>query len=149
MKKLFVFALFLTVFCTANAGKVYKWVDENGQIHYSSNKPDDQNVKTVKIRKAPKVVAKKAAEEDVEVTPEAEEPVDPEAEKEAKAQMAKVDAANRKKQCETARKNLNALNSSTRVAQVDEETGARTMMTDAQRIKAFQQANKAVRDNCN
>lgn len=149
MTKLFVFALFLTVICTADAGKVYKWVDENGQIHYSSTKPSDENAQTVKIRKAPKVVAKKEMEEEPEEPAEAEEPVDPEAEKAAKNQMAKADAANRKKQCEAARKNLNALNSSTRVATVDEKTGARIMMTDAQRIKAFQQANKAVKDNCN
>ena len=149
MNKLFILALIVCGVSAVNAEKVYKWVDEDGQIHYSSQKPDDPNAETVKLRKAPKVVAKKEVEEEVKAETEAEEPVDPKAEKEAKKQMAKADAANRKKQCAAARKNLNALNTSTRVATVDEKTGARSMMSDEQRVKAFQQANKAIKEFCN
>lgn len=151
MKKMLIIALVFAGFSVVNAEKVYKWVDENGQIHYSNQKPDTENVETVKLKKAPKIVKKETEETNTEVAnvTAAEEPVDPEAEKEAKKQMAKADAANRKKQCDAARKNLNALNTSTRVAQVDEATGTRTIMTDEQRVKAFQQANKAIKDFCN
>jgi hypothetical protein len=34
---------------TAHAGAVYKWVDEDGQVHYSS-KPKSKNAKEVKIK---------------------------------------------------------------------------------------------------
>lgn len=152
MKKLIILALILLGGTAVNAEKVYKWVDKDGQIHYSNQKPPGEDVETVKIKKAPKVVTKENTEdaEEAQADPEtAEEPVDPKAEKEAKEQMAKADAINRKKQCDAARKNLNALNTSTRVATVDEATGARTLMTDEQRVKAFQQANKAIKDFCN
>ncbi len=134
----------------AFAGKVYKWVDENGQTHYSSQKPPGQTAETVKIRKSPKVTQKVEPEKEAHQSDApTKEPSDPKAEKEAREQMAKADAANRKKQCETARKNLAALNRSTRIARVDEETGQRTVMTDDERIKAFQQANQAIKENCN
>lgn len=151
MNKLLTLTLLMSIGSVVNAAKVYKWVDENGQIHYSSNKPVNQEAETVKLKKGPKIVPKKEVE--TEAVPgkqgeEIEEPVDPKAEKEAKKQMAKADAANRQKQCDAARKNLAALNASTRVATIDPDTGVRTYMTDDQRVKGFQQANKAIRDNC-
>lgn len=42
-------AIFLST-STAYAEKVYKWVDEAGNIHYSDIKPNAENVEKVKVR---------------------------------------------------------------------------------------------------
>ncbi|MGD8380448.1 MAG: DUF4124 domain-containing protein [Gammaproteobacteria bacterium] len=34
---------------TASAGTVYKWVDQNGQVHYSEHKPDKGNAQAVHV----------------------------------------------------------------------------------------------------
>jgi hypothetical protein len=132
------------------AEKIYKWVDENGQIHYSSQKPPDQEVETVKVRKGPRVTPPPAAEE----TPaDPNEPVDPEAdaeaEAEARAQLAQADAVNRQRLCDQARQNLAALNATVRVQRIDEKTGETVRMTDDQRVAAMQRANQAIREYCN
>lgn len=148
MNKMITLLVLMVVLGSAQAGKVYKWVDENGQVHYSSQKPPGQDAETVKIRKGPKVQppAEEASTETTEATDE--EAVDEDVAKEAAKQKAQADAALRKKQCEAARKNLAALNRSTRVVQVDEASGKRSVMTDDQRIKAFEMANQSIKDNC-
>lgn len=35
----------------ASAAKVYKWVDDEGNVHYGSNPPEDSNYKTLKTYK--------------------------------------------------------------------------------------------------
>lgn len=53
LSKAFISVFFLSVFTlffnTAHAASVYKWVDEDGQVHYSS-KPKNKNAKEVKIK---------------------------------------------------------------------------------------------------
>lgn len=151
MNKKWLSLMLLLATFMVSAGKIYKWVDENGQVHYSSQKPVGQEeVETVKVRKGPKIQPKaEPAEEAAAPAEPAEGEVDPEVAKEAAKQKAKVDAELKQKQCAAARKNLAALNASTRVMQVDEATGERSMMTDDQRAKAFAQANQAIKDNCN
>lgn len=136
------------------AGKIYKWVDENGQIHYSSQKPAGEEVETVKVRKGPKVAPPaEAASTDPNQPVDPNEPVDPEADAEAeaaaRAQLARADAANRKRMCEQARQNLAALNASVRVQRVDEATGQAVRMTDDQRVTAMKNANQAISEYCN
>lgn len=148
-------ALFsLLVFATAlQAEKIYKWVDENGQIHYSSKKPPGQEVETVKVRKGPKVAPAPEAQTPVDpnepVDPNADPQADAEAEAEARAQLAQADAVNRQRLCDQARQNLAALNASVRVQRIDEQTGETVRMTDEQRVSAMQRANQAIREYCN
>ena len=86
----------------AMAEKIYKWVDENGQIHYSSQKPVGQDAETVKVKKAPKVAPAKNNEEDennADANAAADETAeeDPEADAAARAALAKADAVNNQK----------------------------------------------------
>ena len=48
MKKLFLISAFILLSTTANA-KIYKWVDENGSVHFS-DKPYSQEAKEVKVQ---------------------------------------------------------------------------------------------------
>ncbi len=132
-----------------HADKIYKWVDENGQIHYSSQKPRGQQVETVKVQKGPKVSEVVAETSDSDE--ENDDPVnssDSEADAAAKAQLAKADAVNMRKMCEQARKNIAALNATVRVVQIDEKTGETIRMTDNQRLEAMKTAQQGVREFC-
>ena len=52
----------LIIMSTANAGqKFYKWTDENGNIHYSSEKPEDKQTDEVKVSTSQPKKSNKAA----------------------------------------------------------------------------------------
>ncbi len=126
------------------AEKIYKWVDENGQIHYSSTKPEGQEAETVKVRKGPKVPPKPASEVAAD---DDKLPIDPDVAAAAKQQLAAADQANRSRQCEVARKNVAALNASVRVQRTN-ENGEKVRLTDEQRLDALQTAQQAIREFC-
>jgi hypothetical protein len=132
------------------AEKIYKWVDENGQIHYAAQKPAGQEAETVKLRKAPKA-APKAETEATNPAPDAADDstaeVDAEAEAAAKARLAAADKINNKKQCDLARKNYAALNASVRVSRTNEQ-GETVRMTDDERVKAMQAAQQGIKKYC-
>jgi len=49
MKKILLLITFLCVYCLAE-GKIYKWTDENGSIHYSENKPENKISSEIKVK---------------------------------------------------------------------------------------------------
>ncbi|TDR20836.1 DUF4124 domain-containing protein [Marinicella litoralis] len=146
MKRTAVTLLLLVVSGLVLAEKIYKWVDENGQIHYSSQKPVGQKAETMKVRNQPKVNAQ-TNESAVEST-EAAESTETDADAAAKAQLAKADAASMVRLCEQSRKNLAALNATVRVVQVDEKTGQTVRMNDDQRLQAMKTAQQGIREYC-
>ena len=138
------------------AEKVYKWVDEKGQIHYSSKKPVDQEAETIKLKKAPKAPVKNVDEaaDQAEKTDEenkdadnAEADADAEAKAEAAAKLAEADKINNKKQCDLARKNIAALNATVRVSRTNAQ-GETVRMTDDERVSALQIAQQATKQYC-
>ncbi|MGJ8663765.1 MAG: DUF4124 domain-containing protein, partial [Marinicella sp.] len=138
------------------AEKIYKWVDENGQIHYSSSKPVDHEAETVKVRKGPKIVPKPESEstENTESTTNGEETTDPEdaevdeaAEAEARKQLAAADRINNKKQCDLAQSNLNALNATVKITRKNEQ-GEMVRMSDDERVAAMKTAQQGVKQYC-
>lgn len=153
MKRQLIILTAVLAFGTVNAQKIYKWTDENGNVHYSSTKPANDNVETIKlkppkVRKKPKQADLKSAESKAdEAKDKQEKQPSPKEERQANRQKAAVDAKEQQRECNMARKNLNALSSSTRVATTD-ENGARRMLTDQERVNAFEKANQAIKQNC-
>ncbi len=154
MSKLITMAFILVISSPVWAEKIYKWVDENGQIHYSSQKPENQTAETVKIRKGPKVTPQPVAEQASEGEPAvAEELSDEEIEEEAAAeeaarkQLAEADRVNNRKQCELARSNYDALNATTRVTRRD-ANGQVVRMTDEERVNALKNARLGIQRFC-
>lgn len=149
MKYFAILVMLFVMVADLHGKKIYKWVDENGQIHYSSQKPPGQVVETVKVKKGPKVSppaegkpTDQADNENAAVTE------DSEADTLAREQLAKADAENKKKMCEQARRNIDALNASVRVVQKDEKTGENVRMSDEQRVQALKRAQQAVKEYC-
>ena len=154
MFKSFTLTILLLFTSLAWAEKIYKWVDENGQIHYSSQKPPNQAVETVKVRKGPKVPPPAAAAPDAEaeVPTVAEQLAEQDAqdaadEAAAREQLAAADRVNRRKQCELARQNLAALNATVRVTRKNAQ-GEVVRMTDEERVNALKNAQQAIRQYC-
>ena len=140
------------------AEKIYKWVDEKGQIHYASQKPAGQEAETVKLKKGPKAAPKAvtdAASQTEEAEGEGADAANSEAETEAeaaakaaaKAKLAEADKFNNKKQCDLARKNYAALNATVRVSRTNEK-GESVRMTDDERVNAMQTAQQAIKQYC-
>lgn len=153
MSRILITMLLVMFVGQSMATKVYKWVDENGQIHYSSQKPVNQKVETVKLRKAPKVTAASEqadTEEDTETaTDEATtDDVEDAAEAAAREQLAAADRVNRQKQCELAKNNYAALNRTIRVVKTN-ENGETVRMTDDERVKALATAQRGIDQYCN
>jgi len=139
--------ILLSISGLALAEKIYKWVDENGQIHYSSQKPTGQQAELVKVKQGPKV--SQDTSQDTQSSQKSEDDeADSDADAAAKAQLAKTEAANRRKLCEQARKNVAALNATVRVTQVDEKTGETFRMNDEQRLQAMKTAQQGVKEYC-
>ncbi len=146
MKKISIALILLSIGGFALAEKIYKWVDEDGQIHYSSQKPTGQQVETVKVKKGPKVSAK--TNENVNPTQNAVENNADVADAAAKAQLAKTDEANKRKLCEQSRSNVAALNATVRVARIDEKTGETVRMNDEQRLASMKAALEGIKEYC-
>lgn len=150
-------ATFLTLFAAAMlalpaAAEMYRWVDENGRVHYSDQPPPA----TVKQQKQMKQRVRPAGP-----TPNAEQApsyVDKEAdfrkrqveqaEKQAADQKAQQAAAEKQQNCQRARQHLATLQSGSRIARANPQ-GEREYLDDAQIAQEIQEAQQAIAQWCN
>lgn len=156
MYRILIMAMIVMISSQVSAEKIYKWVDEKGQIHYSSTKPVDQQVETVKVKKGPKIKPQAQSTEtdpgtDTMNNPEgdaaADAEVDAAAEEAARKQLAAADIINNKKQCDLARSNLDALNATVKIARKNEQ-GELVRMTDDERVNAMKTAQQGIKQYC-
>lgn len=127
-------ALLLTWGFAASASEVYRWTDERGVVHYSDTPPEDDkfervNVRTGTTRSTPEPEPEAAAE----TTPPA-------------AQASVEDAATRARHCDTARRNLIALNSSLDVT--GEFEGESRLLTAEERQDQIERNQRLVDRYC-
>jgi len=149
MNKLAVILSMLVLSGLVCADKIYKWVDQDGNIHYSAQKPPGQEAQTVKVSKAPKSSSSKNRTDETNDASKIDDKEEQELDAAAKQQLAKADAVNRKKACEDARKNLAALNATINIHRVDEKTGKQVRLTDDQRLAAMKAAQQNIKEYCN
>ncbi len=143
--------LLLSISLTAHAG-IKKWVDADGNVHYSDSAPGD-NTQTQSVQN---VAGKDQANAPSGYTPKSS------AEREAemkKAKKLKQDAADKqaeqdaqtaakKQNCENARQNARTLEEAPRVTTYD-ANGERTIMDDSERARKLEEARRAISENCN
>lgn len=142
--------LLLGIFMTGAvaATKVYKWVDKDGNIHYSEQKPVNQEADTLRIKEhkpAPPAAETQQAQDDSE-TVDDEQAAQQRAE--AEQSLAAADRVNQQKLCQQAKANRDALNASVRVSRIDPETGEQVRMSDDERVKALQKAQQTIKKYC-
>jgi hypothetical protein len=150
MKRAVLFALAVVLTSTASA-EMYRWVDAQGQVHYSDTPPPAgaKSEKTLPTAPASPTSAgappaqKSWQEKDAEFRQRQTD----EAAAQAKKQKEQADEQDRKRNCELARRNLETLQSGQRVWTTD-SSGQAGIMDDAGRAKATAEAQKAVDSWC-
>jgi hypothetical protein len=146
-----VLALGAILATQAAEARIYKWVDETGQVHYGEQ-PESQDAEQMKLRirePAPRAAAgtandgSKPATDPNAAEPNAAEPkaAQPEAKPEGPS------PAEQRRRCAEAKDRLASIMTRPRLKGVDEK-GNVYALTDKERDQRIAQYRKQVRDNC-
>ena len=155
MKMFFTLVLFILLLTThaAFAGKVYKWVDKNGDVHYGAQPPAENaqelNIKIKPASSASETEADSAGTGNDDENGEkakANEAVKVHNEKEL-AEVEKKNTEIRKKNCGISKKRLAAINAGGRLYEVNEK-GERSYWNDATRQAKMAEAQAQVDEWC-
>lgn len=144
------FAAFAIAVSTgAVADEIYKWTDENGDVHYEdrpSGEPSEQRLQFSYNRtNAETVQGRIDHQQDVANTRrEAKEEA---AAAERTAEEERAAAEQRLAQCQTYRANLKTMLEARRVYHED-ESGERNYLNDAQRAEARSKAENLIKETC-
>jgi len=131
--------------------QLYKWVDEQGKVHYS-DQPPSGNAKSESTLNIPTQPGAASSPDSSKSWQEKELDFQKRktsaAEAEAKKQKAEQEAKTKRENCEKAKNQLSQLESIAPVYTYDEKVG-RTYLNEAQRAEAIAQARKSVAEWCN
>jgi hypothetical protein len=126
--------------------EVYKWTDDQGQVHYTQSPPAGGGTADV-IKPPPKVDTEGALKKLEDQKKQAETQRESQlkaAEEKKKTEQA---AAGREKQCEEARSRLAGLTNAPRIYKFDPQ-GNRQWMDDAERQSAIAETQKNITEFC-
>lgn len=127
------------------AGGIYKWVDEDGTVHYGQSPPPDQQAETVK---PPPPVDTEGAQKELQEQREKLRKMDEQrAERKKTAAEEEKEAAASKERCEAAKKVLEQMRTQNRL-QVTNEQGERSYLTPEQMAEREKKAQQMVEKNC-
>lgn len=148
---LLIAGFLLTTPCTGAAGDVYRWVDEDGMVHYGDRPPEQPGVETVKINKDPSADAPGSAESPY-TTDESgkKEPSFAEQQRkqrEVNRKDARIARAELDEACAQRRKVVAELEPARRVLYKSDD-GEVVRMDDNVRLGYLAEANKYLADNC-
>jgi hypothetical protein len=143
-------ALLLILTPGAFAGKVYKWVDKDGNVHYGADKPPTAAQElNIKVRPAHPAASNSSTASESETDnkgEDAEKTVNVKNKKEL-AEVEKKNAEIRKKNCSIAKKRLAAIKVGGRLYEVNEK-GERNYWDDATRQAKMSEAQSQVDEWC-
>ncbi|MEW5250851.1 DUF4124 domain-containing protein [Microbulbifer sp. 2201CG32-9] len=142
---------------TAQADGIYKWVDENGVVHFGSQPPPKN--KEVEVIRTPKsdrykqweaeqqalLATQKAAEQPVQANKQPAVKAEPEPRQQVDTSQA--ERAIRAQRCRRAQDNLQELTSHSRVRAVGPD-GELRVLPEEERQERIAKARRTIRDNC-
>ena len=143
--------LTLSLLPTAFAGKVYKWVDKDGSVHYSAEKPAAAS-QELKVKSKPSSSGEdsetQSSDDDEQAKKEKteEEKVKVSSEKEA-AEVEKRNEEVRKKNCSIAKRKAATIEQGGRLYEVD-ESGERHYWDDDTRRAKMDEAETQIKEWC-
>lgn len=151
MKPCFAIVILSLVSLNVHA-ELHKWVDADGNVHYSDSRPSEdtqtQGVRNVtgkdQAGASPSYTPKSYAEREAEMK-KAKQTKEEAAQKKAQQD---ADAEARKSNCAGARESARILEESPRIATYD-ANGERSYIDDATRAQRLEDARKAISANCN
>lgn len=131
----------------AQAGKFYKWVDEEGVTHYTETPPENSQSTVIKTQgKTPKNADH--ANSRLEATRKSlEEAIDKRKEKKEAGKLDVENAKVKQKNCETAKNNLKILLEHGRIKEKGED-GEYKMLADEKRQERIQKARDRIKEFC-
>jgi hypothetical protein len=137
----------LSLFATAAFAEIYKWVDENGQTHYSQQAPRDIPATVIKTPPPPAIdpnIAQQQVDELI-TQQEAEDQVQLEQQNQQKIEAEKV--ADQQKNCEIAKQQLEQYqnNPGRRIMDAD---GNVTRLAEEERQQKTQESQENVTKYC-
>ena len=136
-------AVLLLAVAAAAPAKLYKWVDEDGNVTYSERKPPDVEAEEVRLRGVQSISNEKARER-LEALNEQAETLRKDREFKANYASENAEREERLKQnCETARHNKRILETASRIKADDG-----SYLDDAAREARMQSTLQAIKDNC-
>ncbi|MGI9238966.1 MAG: DUF4124 domain-containing protein [Woeseiaceae bacterium] len=148
---LVLFAAFaLTMGSGAMANEIYKWTDEQGNVHYG-DRPlgnDDAEVVALTYKRANPGAAKSGAAAHDELKASLQEKRDARAEEKATAEKQAAEAEAKQKRCDTYRARLETMVQSRRLYREDAD-GERVYLDDDQRNAARGKVEDLIAENCN
>ena len=148
MRRAPLLATAILILATAAQAGIYKWVDENGQVHYGERPPAGAEYRTV----APAPPPASSAPEEKQRLEKTQEFLDTsrKAREEAKTKAAaeKAEAERRKKNCAAARKNLEILTYATGRKRIPGPDGVARKLTEEERQARMAEARKQIEKYC-
>jgi len=131
----------------ANKDAIYKWVDDSGEVHYTQVPPQNREYETLKQASAP-------ADDPAGIRSNLKEQVDAMDKAQEEKQKGAADAEQwskiqkqRRKNCEIAKKNLANLHQGGNKAFMTPD-GEVIRLTDDERQRRIDEANKQIKENC-
>lgn len=137
-----VASLSLLLAATAAAAGMYKWVDDQGRVHYSQSPPMDRGSENIKAEPAPKSSGKTNTKEKTQDNEQEATAKTPEQEEKYKVES----DASIKRNCERAQNKLKTFNSRGQI-QVKEGKGYR-MLSEKERTAGIAEARKNIKEYC-
>lgn len=127
-----------------NAG-VYKWVDEDGQVHYGE-KPGNTGAEEITIRTNETTTPRQINKDEEEIAESDKKNKKQQAEA-AEPEEPKISKKEKRRLCNEAKSDLAAINSRGRLREIDEK-GNYTYLTEQQRQQRISAAKKKQREFC-
>ena len=144
-----VLLAFAACSAAAESQNMYKWTDDQGEVHYDQFPPAGR--KTEKMRAPPPAPAQtpEAGGNNLEKRPDnAEKQNENQSQQELEAKQKAEREEIRKKNCEIAHKNLVNLQRGGNVRYMD-ASGKVIRLSEEERQKRIEEANKHMKENCN
>lgn len=148
LKMLTIVLTAATLASPVSAGEVYKWVDSEGVVHYSDQKPSDRNASRMGISttssRPPASEPSSQLQQQVERLEENQELEAIRARQKNEEEEARKA---RQERCEAARRNLQQIETTTRL-RVEGEDGELRFLTPEEILEQKKQAETAIQESC-
>jgi hypothetical protein len=132
----------------ALAGKIYKWTDAEGNVHYGSEKPADTEAEKMKVD-----TSKTGVDRGAEALDKLKQEVDDEAERikqegvPEQPPVASLPTREVKRRCQAARQDLATIQARGQLRERDEQGNTR-YVSDKEKQQRIKAANKQIREYC-
>ena len=155
LRSLLLLTLALLLVTTAQAGKIYKWTDPSGEVHYGQTPPPNKHAQEINVKiDEPKPAADTTADEKSKDATQKQSGTKPVTDKPANKEKSEQQAATEKKNAEIRQENckrsnqrLRTISAGGRMYDVNDK-GERVYWDDAKRASELSDAQQLVDKWC-